>query len=113
MAKYKRLFVYKSKTLVSQTLFLRKDLTIEYNIQGLVGKDLTIMYDILKTDARSLWEPKEVGQALWEPSKSKDPSDYSGIVIVTPTTQEYLMDESGDYYLMDEAEDYYIMAESE
>lgn len=54
---------------------------------------LSVLYNILGTDARSLWEPKEAGQALWETLDRNDPTDLP--VAVSSVSADAILLETG------------------
>lgn len=82
MAKYKRLFVYKRESVAIMAEFVSSELTLEYDIAALVSNEITFLYNILATDARSLWEEKELGQALWEQPDPSNPTHLPEAIIV-------------------------------
>lgn len=108
MGQYRRFLIYRRNTLVAQTQLVGKTLTIEWDIQGFVGKTLQLLYDILTVDARSLWEPKTPGQAAWEVAPAKDPT-YRPIESTSDTAvSDAILDELGDY-LLTEGGDYLLL----
>lgn len=109
MANYRRFLIYRRNTLVAQTQFVGKSLEILYDLQGLVGNDLAMLYDILTVDARSLWEPKQPGQALWEAPPGKNPTSRPTVSTSDTVEGNPVLDELGGF-ILDEAGGY-ILAE--
>lgn len=77
MAKWGRLFVFKRNAEPPQQILVRKELTIEYNIIVFVSSAFKIIYNIIGTDARTLFSAKEPGKALWEEPDKSDPSSHN------------------------------------
>lgn len=107
MANYKRLFVYKRSSNLAQAQYLAVDLTIVYETQTFLTVDLQILYNILGIDARSLWEPKVSGQALWQ---ELDKSDPTGTIFSTPIesdgdASDSLQLESGEAFDLQSGDD--------
>lgn len=107
MAKYKRLFIYTRNSDSTQVEKVGNTVTVMYNISALVSKQITLLYNILTVDARSLWEKKEPAQALWEKPNPANPT-YRPPTAAAGATNGLLLEngsslllENGDLLLLD------------
>ncbi len=110
MARYNRLFIYKKNSDAAQMQHVSSSFTYEYDIQAHVSNTFTFLYNILTVDARSLWESKETGHALWTVPDPENPTRRDVVIeeaddVITGALLsedgEYLLSEDGEYLLFD------------
>lgn len=97
MAKYGRFLYYKRNSANIQTQYLAVTLTIKYNTSVYLAIVCSFLYNITGVDARSLWEPKHPGQALWTALVKNNPAEFP---TVSPTG--FLEMEDGSPLLMED-----------
>lgn len=111
MPKYGRLFIYKKNSSNILAQYMRIDFIVKYDTKTYLTLELQVLYNILGIDARSLWEPKHPGQALWQ---ELDKSDPTGTIFTTPTEEvefdDVLQMEDGEPFELEDGD--YLFLES-
>ncbi len=77
MAKYQRLFVYKRNAEPPQQILIQAQLTMIYHVVALAGKNLSVIYNILNADAKTVYTEKVVEKTTWSEADPSDPTQHN------------------------------------